>query len=107
MIVYLTQCASDIERCVADKSVQPLKKACKSNVDKFTEIRRKLKDTEISIDGDLKDAEQLYTLYITVEERQKTIEVKIREIKEDSKDPEDIRKNLEIAKVCCQIALGS
>ena len=98
LITYATQCASTIERCVADKTVQQLKRACKNNSDKFIEVRRKLKDKEILVEGDLKDAEELITLYITVEEHQKVIEEKLLEIKDESKDPEDIRRNLEIAK---------
>ena len=100
MIVYVTQCVADIERYVTDKTVQQLKKTAKSNNDKFSDIRRKLKEKELFIEGDLKDVEQLITLYVTVEERQKVIEEKVTEIKEDSMAPEDIRKNLEIAKVC-------
>ena len=97
-VVYTTQCVSNIERCVSDKSVQQLKRTCKNNTDKFIEIRRKLKDKEILVEGDLKDAEELSSLYITVEERQKIVEDKMAEIKEDSKEPDDIRRNLEIAK---------
>ena len=97
-VVYTTQCVSNIERCLSDKSVQQLKRTCKNNTEKFIEVRRKLKDKEILIEEDLKDAEELSSLYITVEERQKVVEDKMAEIKEDSKDPDDIRRNLEIAK---------
>lgn len=98
--MYLTQCVSDIERYVTDKSAQVLRKSSKAMVDKFVDVRRKLKDKELLISGDLKDAEQLTTLYITVEERQKVVEEKFALIKEDSNDPEEIRRNFEIVKVC-------
>ena len=98
MVVYATQCASNIERYVTDKSIQQLKRSCKTNNDKFIEIRRKLKDKEILTEDYMKDAEELTALFITVEEHQKTIEEKMVEMKDDSKVPEDIRRNLEIAK---------
>ena len=99
VVVFMNQSATDIERYVADKSIQPLKKTSKNNTDKFSEIRRKLKDKEIKIERDLRDAEQFVNSYVIVEDRLKQVDEKMKEIKEDSKEPEEIRKNLETSKV--------
>ena len=99
VVVFMNQSATDIERYVADKSIQPLKKTAKNNTDKFSEIRRKLKDKEIKIERDLRDAEQFVNSYVIVEDRLKQVDEKMKEIKEDCKEPEEIRKNLETSKV--------
>ncbi|XP_065062306.1 titin-like isoform X4 [Rhopilema esculentum] len=98
LVVFMTRSATAIEGYVSDKSVLSLKKGCRNCADKFSEVRRKLKDKEIAIERDLHDVEQLENLFLTIEDRKMVIEQLQNEVNESSTELDDIQRNLEITK---------
>eukprot|EP00794_Sanderia_malayensis_P006649 gene6649-7395_t len=97
-VVYLNQSVSDMERYVPDKSSQPLKKLARNNADKYSDVRRKLKEKEIAIERDLTEAEKFYTSFVTVEERVKKVEHLTSEVNDDAANPDEIKKQLDTVK---------
>ncbi len=99
-VVYLNQAVSDIERYVPDKSAQPLKKLARNNSDKFSDVRRKLKEKEIAVQRELKEVDKFSNSLVAVEERIKRVEQMVGEVKDDTNEPEEIKMGIETIKVC-------
>ena len=103
-IVVIRQTVKDLERHLSDKTsgektIAPLKRTSKSNIDKFSDLRKKLKAREATLERDLEDTEKYHTLTNGVEDRVKKVEYVIAEVKESGNEPEDIKECLEVIKV--------
>lgn len=84
-----------MEPILEPEVLEPVKKTCDDNVDKYNDVRSKLKEKDDDIFKELNDAEKFVDQQSVLDSKENQLEPLLEKIKNTKKDPDSVKEGLE------------